>query len=193
MMLNIATSRVAIDDVSLKNAENLGEQSVRSVDMLARNPLFDMYMGGNTRVSTTLGGAAMSTNAVPVSAATGNYLYYADPIQLTGLYIYLRAVGGSARFSTQIAQITWSSFPAGCGVAAGGKQVKNLAQMNADKQGCTRMVRSLWAAARPCGRRSFLRAVRAGTTVRHARSTKCSRAAAKRTARKIPMPCKRAL
>jgi len=30
--------------------------------------------------------ATMSTNAVPKAGATGNYIYYADPLQLTGLY-----------------------------------------------------------------------------------------------------------
>lgn len=55
--LNVATSAVAIDDVFLQNAYVLGENSMRSVDTIARNALFDRYMGGNTRVTTTLGSA----------------------------------------------------------------------------------------------------------------------------------------
>lgn len=55
LMLNVATSRVAIDDLYLDNTEKLGEQSIRSVDGLAQRALFDVYMGGNTRVITALG------------------------------------------------------------------------------------------------------------------------------------------
>lgn len=55
MMLNIATAKVAIDDLYLQNAFALGEQAARSVDTLAQKALFDQYMGGNTRVTTTLG------------------------------------------------------------------------------------------------------------------------------------------
>jgi hypothetical protein len=55
MMLNIATSRVAIDNLYLRNAYTLGEQAFRSVDTLAQQTLFNAYMGGNTRVRVTLG------------------------------------------------------------------------------------------------------------------------------------------
>jgi hypothetical protein len=55
MQLNIATARVAIDDLFLQNAYALGEQASRSVDTLAQRALYDQYMGGNTRVTTTLG------------------------------------------------------------------------------------------------------------------------------------------
>lgn len=57
MMLNVATAQVAIDDLYLQNAYALGENASRSVDMLAQKALFDQYMGGNTRVTTTLGAA----------------------------------------------------------------------------------------------------------------------------------------
>ncbi|MGH6972884.1 MAG: hypothetical protein ACREEQ_14860, partial [Caulobacteraceae bacterium] len=55
--LNVTTSRVAIDSLFLRNAFNLGEQARRSVDALAQAALFNAYMGGNTRVRTTLGSA----------------------------------------------------------------------------------------------------------------------------------------
>jgi hypothetical protein len=58
LMLNVATARVAIDDLFLENVDALGEQAIRSVDTLAQRALYDMYMGGNTRVTTTLGSAA---------------------------------------------------------------------------------------------------------------------------------------
>ena len=57
MMLNVATAQVAIDDLYLQNAFTLGENAIRSVDMLARNALFDSYSGGNTFITTTLGAA----------------------------------------------------------------------------------------------------------------------------------------
>jgi hypothetical protein len=55
--LNIVTSRVAIASLFLRNAATLGEQAARSVDMLAQSALFGAYLGGNTRVSATLGSA----------------------------------------------------------------------------------------------------------------------------------------
>ncbi len=55
MQLNIATARTAIADLYLQNAYALGENAHRSVDGLAQMALFDSYMGGNTRVTTTLG------------------------------------------------------------------------------------------------------------------------------------------
>ena len=58
MTLNTVTSRVALGNQFLINAGKLMEQSARSVDTLARNRLFDAYMGGNTSVTTSLGAAA---------------------------------------------------------------------------------------------------------------------------------------
>jgi hypothetical protein len=57
MMLNIATAQVAIDSLFLRNAYALGEQAARSVDTIAQMALFGAYLGGNTRVTTTLGAA----------------------------------------------------------------------------------------------------------------------------------------
>lgn len=55
MQLNVVTQRVAIADLFLRNAYALGEQAFRSVDTIAQQTLFNAYMGGNTRVRTTLG------------------------------------------------------------------------------------------------------------------------------------------
>lgn len=57
MNLNIVTSAVAIDNLFLRNAYALGEQAFRSIDTIAQQILFNTYMGGNTRVRTTLGAA----------------------------------------------------------------------------------------------------------------------------------------
>lgn len=56
-MLNIVTQKVAIADIFLRNAWTLGEQAFRSIDTLAQQALYNIYMGGNTRVRATLGGA----------------------------------------------------------------------------------------------------------------------------------------
>ena len=58
MQLNIVTQKVAIADLFLRNAYTLGEQAFRSVDTIAQQTLFNTYMGGNTRVRTTLGAPA---------------------------------------------------------------------------------------------------------------------------------------
>lgn len=53
--LNTVTTRVGIVAQFLQNAKTNGIQSAQSLDRLARNALFSAYMGGNTRVRTTLG------------------------------------------------------------------------------------------------------------------------------------------
>lgn len=102
MALNIATAQVAIDDVYLNNAYTLGENAGRSVDTLAQKALFDVYLGGNTRVTTTLGSAGtavhvddvrgffMTVNSqgvpVPVSSSvTLSVVVGADVYTLTGV------------------------------------------------------------------------------------------------------------
>lgn len=86
MQLNVATSRVAIADLFLRNAYALGEQSFRSIDALAQSALFNTYMGGNTRVRTTLGSAGatisvddirgfqttLNSNGQPVAVSSSN-------------------------------------------------------------------------------------------------------------------------
>jgi hypothetical protein len=55
--LNVVTERVGIASQFLQNAYVNGEQAARSLDELSRNALFAAYLGGNTRVRMTLGGA----------------------------------------------------------------------------------------------------------------------------------------
>jgi N4-gp56 family major capsid protein len=52
--LNVVVERVAIASQFLQNAYVNGEQAARSLDELSRNALFAAYMGGNTRIVTTL-------------------------------------------------------------------------------------------------------------------------------------------
>lgn len=56
--LNMVTSRVGIASQFLQNAKVNGEQAMRSLDVLARDALYNAYLGGNTRVRTTLGAPA---------------------------------------------------------------------------------------------------------------------------------------
>lgn len=60
MQINIVTQKVAIADLFLRNAYALGEQAFRSVDTLAQQSLFNTYLGGNTRVRTTLGSTGVT-------------------------------------------------------------------------------------------------------------------------------------
>lgn len=55
--LNLVTEHVGIASQFLQNAYANGEQAARSLDELARNTLFAAYLGGNTRVRTTLASA----------------------------------------------------------------------------------------------------------------------------------------
>jgi hypothetical protein len=74
MQLNVVTQRVAIADFFLRNAYALGEQAFRSVDTLAQQALYNTYLGGNTRVRTTLGsaGATISVDDIRGFQSTFN-------------------------------------------------------------------------------------------------------------------------
>lgn len=102
MQLNVTTSRVAIASLFLRNAYTLGEQAARSVDTIAQLALFGGYMGGNTRVTTTLGSPAASikvddvrgfiqtlnAQGTPVGVSSGNPLGVTvggDVYSLTGV------------------------------------------------------------------------------------------------------------
>ena len=56
--LNTVTSKVGIVGQFLQNAKTNGIQAAQSLDRLARNNLFNAYLGGNTRVTATLGNPA---------------------------------------------------------------------------------------------------------------------------------------
>lgn len=60
--LNIVTSQVGIANQFLLNAMTNGTQARQSLDRIARNKLFEAYMGGQTRVRTTLGAPAATIN-----------------------------------------------------------------------------------------------------------------------------------
>ncbi len=101
LQLNLATARVAIASLFLRNVVTLGEQAFRSVDVLAQQALFNTYLGGNSRVRTTLGAAGVTISVddirgfqntlnaagqvVPISTAFPvNVTVGADVYSLTG-------------------------------------------------------------------------------------------------------------
>lgn len=58
MDLNTVTQAVGIAGRFVRNAFSLGENAMRTLDTLARDALYASYLGGNTRVRTTLGAPA---------------------------------------------------------------------------------------------------------------------------------------
>lgn len=60
--LNVVTSQVGIANQFLLNALTNGTQARQSLDRIARNALFNAYLGGHTRVRTTLGAPAATIN-----------------------------------------------------------------------------------------------------------------------------------
>jgi hypothetical protein len=69
-MTNIVTSRVAIASVFLQNVIALAEQAARSIDTIAQQALFGAYLGGNTRVLTTLGAPATTIHVDDIRGFT---------------------------------------------------------------------------------------------------------------------------
>lgn len=89
---NLVTEGVAIGSKFLLDAKNLGEQASRKIDELARDALFDAYMGGNTRVKTTLGSPAA---AVAVDDVRGFAAGDVVTVHLTDYTVASVAVDGS--------------------------------------------------------------------------------------------------
>lgn len=60
ILLNLADDQTTIVSFIMKNVENLGIAAATAIDTLARNALFNAYMGGNTFVDVTLGAPSTS-------------------------------------------------------------------------------------------------------------------------------------
>jgi hypothetical protein len=58
--LDIMTSQVMIADLAMQYTKTNGQQSSSSLDGFAKKELFDGYMGGNTRVTATLGSPGLT-------------------------------------------------------------------------------------------------------------------------------------
>jgi hypothetical protein len=79
MDLNMVTERVGIASQFLQNAYVNGEQAARSLDELGRNALFAAYLGGNTRVRSSLASAGPT---VSVDDLRGFQTVFVNGIQL---------------------------------------------------------------------------------------------------------------
>jgi len=60
--LNMVTSRVGIEGHFVHNAYTNGRQAAQSIDRIARKTIINGYMGGNTRVTATLGSNGPTIN-----------------------------------------------------------------------------------------------------------------------------------
>lgn len=115
MDLNTVQQKVGIKDQFLKNSAALGYNAAQTLDDLARNVLFSAYLGGNSRVTTTLGanGATITVDDVTgfqqvyvptsgafVAVSTSNKL----PVTVNGVVHNLQAftVDGSNTSTTPL-------------------------------------------------------------------------------------------
>jgi hypothetical protein len=124
--LNMVTTRVGIASQFLQNATVNGEQAARSMDDLARNALFNPYMGGNTRVRVTLGGAGAAlsvddirgfqnawvngvltalnggTSTLPVTVGSNVYTLATSAADVVNVSTAPQGISGVLTFSTNV-------------------------------------------------------------------------------------------
>lgn len=102
MNLDIVGDQVGIANQFVQNSVALGENAARSLDDMARNALFGAYMGGNTRVRTTLGAAGVT---VSVDDVRGFQTVAVNGVQQTvsSTYPMSVTVGGSVYSLTGVA------------------------------------------------------------------------------------------
>ncbi len=107
--LNIVTSKVAIQNQFLLNAKQLAGGAMLTLDELARNTLFSAYMGGNTRVRTTLGTAGTTISVDDITGFQNTFnsegqqvaVSSANPVNVTvGSDIY--SLTGTAADGTNV-------------------------------------------------------------------------------------------
>jgi hypothetical protein len=110
--LNMITNKVGIVSQFLQNAKVNGIQAAQSLDRLARQALFSAYMGGNTRVTTTLGSPGLTllvddvrgfiqapVNGVMTNLSAGNPL---SVVVNLGTYSLIGAVADGVQAAAQI-------------------------------------------------------------------------------------------
>ncbi len=99
--LNMVTSRVGLASQFMQNAYANGEQAARSLDELARNALFAAYLGGNTRVRTSL---ASPNPTIAVDDVRGFQTTFVNGIQ--------RPVSSSAQLTVTIGSNVYNAVAA---------------------------------------------------------------------------------
>ncbi len=123
--LNTVTQKVGIVKQFLQNAKTNGVQGGQSVDRIARNRLFASYLGGNSRVRTTLGSPAATisvdditgfanvlVNGVPtpvsstntLAVTVGSNVYQLQSIAADGSNVStaFKGVSGTLTFSSNV-------------------------------------------------------------------------------------------
>lgn len=96
--LNIVTSQVGIANQFLLNGMTNGTQARQSLDRIARNALFAAYMGGQTRVRTTLGAPAATINVDDVrgfETVLGTGAQAGKYVPVSGTYTAVVLVGSN--------------------------------------------------------------------------------------------------
>lgn len=83
-MLNVVTSGVAIASLYLQNAVALGYQAAFSVDTLAQQALYNTYMGGNSRVITTLGSPGVAVHVDDIRGFQTTWNSAGQPVPISG-------------------------------------------------------------------------------------------------------------
>ena len=132
MNLNVVTSRVAIGNLFLTNGRRLAEQAALSVDTIARNKLFNAYLGGNTSVTTALTAASTTLHVddirgfFEIVGSTGQLVPVSstNPLNVTvggDVYSCIGAVAdGPAPFFGQPAFVVYSGQGANSSVSFNG-------------------------------------------------------------------------
>jgi len=108
--LNVVTSQVGIANQFLVNAKTNGTQAKQTLDRLARNALFNGYMGGNTRVRVTLGAPATTISVDDIRGF--------QTVLVNGVYV---AVSGTNTAQVLVGSNTYTLT----GVAADGSNVSS--------------------------------------------------------------------
>jgi len=93
--LNVVTSQVGIANQFLKNAFTNGMQARQSLDRLARNALFNAYLGGATRVRVTLGAPALTISVDDVRGFQ-NVLVNSQMVPVSGTNTVTLIVGANS-------------------------------------------------------------------------------------------------
>lgn len=117
--LNTVTEKVGIAAQFMQNAKANGIQASQSVDRLARNALFNAYMGGNTRVRTTLGSPAATIAVDDVRGYLNgvvNGVYFGGGVLVNGVMV---AISGTNTLSVTVGSSVYTLT----GVAVDGSNV----------------------------------------------------------------------
>lgn len=96
MQLNLVANAVAIVPQFLQNVSAQGEQAARTIDMLAQQALFNSYMGGQTRVITTLGSNGATIHVDDIRGFQTTLNTEGQPVAISSSFTVACTVNGTA-------------------------------------------------------------------------------------------------